>query len=297
MIGGGLLLSSKIFSQETKSAFPCVISTWSFGKKANEAAWKFQQSALDAVEKGINVVELDPKVNSVGYGGLPNEDGEVTLDAMIMDGATHRAGAVGCLKKIKTPISVARKVMEKTKHTMLVGADALEFAKKMGFVEEDLLTEESRKLWENWKANPERERFWSHDTIGMVFIDTKGNVAAGCSTSGLAYKIAGRVGDSPIVGAGAYCDNTVGGAAATGNGDIMMRFCPTYQAVEFMRGGAHPKEACEMALKRITDKGFETTACLVALDRSGRYGAAKIGKMPFQFAVRTPNVDSVFTIS
>ncbi|MBI2900754.1 MAG: N(4)-(beta-N-acetylglucosaminyl)-L-asparaginase [Planctomycetes bacterium] len=278
------------------SSIPCVISTWEFGKKANADAWGVLGaggSAIDAVEKGINNAELDPENTSVGFGGLPDEDGEVTNDAMIMWGPKHAAGAVGCLKRIKRPISVARKVLEKTKHTMLVGDDATRFATKFGFKEEPLLTEKARRIWEEWKKDPKRRDFWNHDTIGMVAIDRNGDVCAGCSTSGLAWKIRGRVGDSPIVGSGAYCDNDVGGAAATGNGDVMMRFCPTLVAVELMREGASPADACAGSLKRISDKGYRVSACLVAVDKKGEFGAAKIGEREFPFAVRNAEADEV----
>jgi isoaspartyl peptidase/L-asparaginase-like protein (Ntn-hydrolase superfamily) len=277
-------------------ALPAVLSTWEFGRKANAKAWEALAaggSALDAVEKGINDAELDPDNASVGYGGIPNEDGEVTLDAVIMDGRRHAAGAVGCLKRIKTPISVARKVLEKTRHTLLVGEDATRFAAKLGFREEELLTERSKAAWRQWVKGGKKGGFWNHDTIGMVAVDKSGDVAAGCSTSGLAWKIAGRVGDSPIVGSGAYCDNDVGAAAATGNGDVMMRFCPSFLAVELMRQGKSPREACEAALERIRAKGYDVTACLVAVSRKGTFGAAKIGGREFPYAVRSPDLDEV----
>ncbi len=278
---------------------PAVISTWEFGKRANAKAWEVLDKggpALDAIEKGCNDAELDESNHSVGYGGLPNEEGEVTLDAMIMDGKTHRAGSVACLKRVKTAISVARKVMEKTRHTLLVGEDATRFAKKMGFEEADLLTKESKAIWEAWKANPARKGFWNHDTIGMIAADKNGDLAVGCTTSGLAFKIAGRVGDSPIVGCGAYVDNAVGGAAATGNGDIMMRFLLSYQAVEFMRMGLSPMRACEAALKRVTDKGIEADACLVAMSRQGEFGGGKIGSGAFPFAIRNSDIEEVQTV-
>jgi len=281
------------------SSLPCVISTWDFGQKANSDSWAVLEkggSALDAVEKGINNAEMDPDNLSVGFGGLPNEVGEVTNDAMIMWGPTHAAGAVGCLKRIKRPISVARKVLEKTKHTFLVGDDATAFAVLNGFEEETLLTEKAKKRWEEWKKNPKRTDFWNHDTIGMVAIDKNGDVCAGCSTSGLAWKIRGRVGDSPIVGSGAYCDNDVGGAAATGNGDVMMRFCPTLLAVESMRNGISPTEACVLSLRRIRDKGYRVGACLIAVNKKGEFGAAKIGERDFPHAVRNAELDEVRTI-
>lgn len=294
-------LVPRLAQEAPKGSKPVVVSTWSFGKKANARAWEVLHGggkAIDAVEKGINDAELDPENNSVGWGGLPDENGEVTLDACIHDGPTHRGGAVGCLKRIRTAISVARKVLEKTRHTFLVGEDATEFAKKMGFKEQSLLTEKAKKIWEAWKADPRRNRFWrdrdrGHDTIGMVALDRNGDLCAGCSTSGLAFKIPGRVGDSPILGAGAYCDNGVGAAAATGNGDVMMRFLPSYQAVEFMRMGLSPGAACRAALKRIVDKGYRISAGLIAVDREGRVGAARIGWAEFPYSVRNEHADEI----
>jgi N4-(beta-N-acetylglucosaminyl)-L-asparaginase len=275
---GGTLACRGISAQAATT--PAVIATWEFAKKANADAWEILGkggSALDAVEKGVNNAELDPDNNSVGFAGLPNEDGETTNDAMIMWGPKHAAGAVGCLKRIKRPISVARLVLEKTKHTFLVGDDATKFALKFGFKEEALGTEKSKKAWEDWRKDPKHKDFWNHDTIGMVAVDKDGNICAGCSTSGLSWKIAGRVGDSPIVGSGAYCDNEVGAAAATGVGDVMMRFCPAFHAVELMRAGKTPAQACAEALKRIEAKGYKVGGALVAISKKGDFGAAKMG--------------------
>jgi N4-(beta-N-acetylglucosaminyl)-L-asparaginase len=280
----------------SRAAGPAVISTWAFGKAANADAWKVLDaggSALDAVEQGVNQAELDPENLSVGFGGLPDEEGEVTQDAIIFWGPKHAVGAVGCIKRIKRPISVARKVMEKTRHTLLVGDDATKFAVKMGFKEEALLTEKARKSWETWKNNPERSTFWNHDTIGMVAIDKNGDLCAGTSTSGLAFKIKGRVGDVSIPGAGAYVDNEVGGVAATGNGDVMMRFGLALMAVEYMRDGKPPAEACLRSLRRIEAKGYKISACLVALDKKGDFGAARIGPGMFPHAVRNAAVDEI----
>ncbi len=296
MEGVAVVAGSFALRPQDAKAIPAVISTWSFGKRANAAAWAILEkggSSLDAVEKGINVAELDPENTSVGYGGLPNEDGETTLDAMIMDGHRHAAGAVGCLKRIKTPISVARKVLDKTAHTFLVGDDATKFAVKMGFKEENLSTEKSKKAWETWKADPKRTTFWTHDTIGMVAIDRVGVISAGCSTSGLAFKIAGRVGDSPIVGSGAYCDNDIGGAAATGNGDVMMRFCPAVVAVELMRAGKSPSEACAASLARIAAKGYKAGGAMVALSKRGEFGFAQLNYPDFQCAARNGTIDEI----
>jgi N4-(beta-N-acetylglucosaminyl)-L-asparaginase len=292
---GGTLALRPVFAQD-KASIPAVISTWSFGQRANADAWKILAaggSSLDAVEKGINNAELDPNNGSVGFSGTPNEEGEVTLDAVIMHGPTHAAGAVGCLKRIKPAISVARKVLEKTKHTFLVGDDATKFAVKMGFKEEPLITDGAKKKWQEWKADPKHTDFWTHDTIGMIAIDSKGDVTAGCSTSGLGYKLAGRVGDSPIVGSGAYCDNEVGGAAATGNGDVMMRFCPAIIAVELMRNGMSPSEACAKALARIPAKGYKQGGAMVAMNKKGEFGYAKIVYDVFEHAVRNATIDEM----
>lgn len=298
VLGATAIAAIPIIGQdaEKKAKIPVVVSTWDFGKKANAKAWDILSkggSALDAVEAGINDAELDPDNHSVGFSGLPNEDGEVTLDAVIMDGKTHSAGSVACLKRIKKAVSVARKVMEKTKHTLLVGDDATKFGVTMGFEEEALITEWSKKAWEDWKKNGKKSNFWNHDTIGMVAVDKSADIAAGCSTSGLGFKIAGRVGDSPIVGSGAYCDNDAGAAAATGNGDVMMRFCPAFLAVELMRGGASPSDACAKSLERISKKGYKAQACLIAVNKAGKFGAASINSPRFPYAVRNEELEKV----
>lgn len=285
--------------ERRSAAFPAVISTWAFGKSANAEAWKILDrggNALDAVEKGVNQAELDPENTSVGFGGLPDEEGEVTNDAILFWGPPHAVGAVGGMKRIKRPISVARKVMEKTRHTLLVGDDATRFAVKMGWKEEELLTDSARRIWEAWKRNPDRKDFWNHDTIGMVAIDAKGDLCAGTSTSGLAFKIKGRVGDVAIPGAGAYVDNDVGGVAATGNGDVMMRFGLALIAVELMRAGRSPADACAASLRRVEAKGYKVQACLVALNKADEFGAAKIGPAEFPHAVRNGAVDEVRSV-
>jgi L-asparaginase/N4-(beta-N-acetylglucosaminyl)-L-asparaginase len=265
------------------------LSTWIQGKRANERAaevFRAGGSLLDAVEKGINTAENDPGITSVGYGGLPNAEGVVELDAAIMDGARHRAGAVCSLRSIKNPISVARLVMEKTRHTTLVGEGALRFALKMGFQPEQLLTPESLKKWREWKADPKRKTFWkdpteNHDTIGMVAVDGKGHVVSGCSTSGLAWKIPGRVGDSPLVGCGVYADDSVGAASATGDGDLMTNYCTSISIVHIMARGASPQEACVELLERMakTDaKNKEADVCVIAINSRGEVGAASMQK-------------------
>jgi len=238
---------------------PVFVSTWPFGKPANErAAEVFLRggSLLDAVEKGINVPEDDPAVSSVGYGGLPNAEGVVELDAAIMDGTRHRAGAVCGLQNIKNPISVARQVLDRTSHTTLAGEGAFRFALQCGFPPEQLLTADSLKKWQEWKADPKKKSYWlrpptSHDTIGMVATDGKGHVVSGCSTSGMAWKIPGRVGDSPLVGCGVYADDNVGAASATGNGDVMTNYCTSISIVHFMARGAAPQDACLELMQHI----------------------------------------------
>src|SRR6516165_3725065 len=232
------------------------LSTWRWGIEANNRAAEVfagGASLIDAVEKGINVVEDDPNVTTVGYGGYPNAEGEVELDAGIMDGTTHRAGSVCNLHKIKNPISVARLIMEKTRHTTMAGEGALQFAIAMGFKPEQLLTLKSLAAWLKWKSTPNHENFWidsgHHDTIGMLGIDGKGRVVAGCSTSGLAWKIPGRVADSPLVGCGYYADDAAGAASATGDGDVMANYCTSMFIVQRMAQGAHPQEACNDAMR------------------------------------------------
>lgn len=263
---------------------PIFLSTWDHGKPANERAAEVLKnggSLLDAIEKGINVPESDPNVTSVGYGGIPNAEGVVELDAAIMDGTRHRAGSVCNLHMIKNPISVARLVMEKTRHTTLAGEGAFQFALKMGFEPQTLLTTQSLQKWEEWKANPHHETFWispaNHDTIGMVGTDGKGHVVAGCSTSGLAFKIPGRVGDSPLVGCGVYADDNVGAASATGDGDIMTNYCTSISIVHLMARGASPQDSCMELLQHMvkTDPQNKSAAVgIVAINTRGEIGAA-----------------------
>ena len=226
---------------------PMVISTWNFGVRANKKAievLKAGGTALDAVQQGVMVVESDPTVTSVGYGGLPNAAGVVELDASIMNGNDLECGAVAGLSGFENPVSVARKVMDDTPHVLIVGSGARQFALSKGFQERDLLTRQSRTAWQEWRVKQKkRERTEDHDTIGMVAIDRRGQMAAACTTSGLAWKIPGRVGDSPLVGHGLYCDSDVGGAAATGIGEEVVKVCGSYQVVEYMRQGVHTQEA------------------------------------------------------
>ncbi len=276
----------------SKSVF---ISTWEWGKPATERAAQTLSdggSLLDAIEKGINRIEDDPAVDSVGYGGLPNAEGEVELDAGIMDGTTHRAGAVFNLHKIKNPISVARLVMEKTHHTQLAGEGALRFAIEMGFKPMQLLTENALAQWLKWKSDPHHKTFWidseHHDTIGLCAANN-GRVAAGCSTSGLAWKIPGRVADSPIVGCGCYADDLAGAASATGNGDVMTNYCTSFYIVQKMREGLHPQQAAEDCLRWMARTAPDIHGgeyCVIALSSNGEVGAASMNaKFPLDYAL------------
>jgi N4-(beta-N-acetylglucosaminyl)-L-asparaginase len=238
---------------------PMVISTWNHGYEANEAAWKVLEnggSAVDAVEAGVRIPEADPDNLSVGYGGLPDRDGHVTLDASIMKG-NGECGSVTFLEHIKHPISVARLVMDKTPHVILSGAGALQFALDSGFMKENLLTEKAKKAWEEWLKKSEYDpviNIENHDTIGMLAIDSSKHIAGACTTSGLAYKMHGRVGDSPVIGAGLYADDEVGAATATGMGELVLKTLGSFLMVELMRNGYSPQEACEEGIRRIIEK-------------------------------------------
>lgn len=286
---------------------PIVISTWDFGIAANAAAWQVLKNkgrALDAVEQGVHVPEADPKNQSVGLGGLPDRDGRVTLDACIMD-EFGNCGSVAALEHIVHAISVARLVMEKTPHVMLVGEGALQFAIEQGFKKENLLTAESEKAWKAWlktakykpQINIENKSFspnklpgnqYNHDTIGMLAMDAHGNLSGACTTSGMAYKMHGRVGDSPIIGAGLYVDNEIGGAVSTGVGEEVIRNVGSFLVVELMRQGYPAEEACKEAVMRIIKKKPQTAKEIqvgfLAINKKGQYGAYAIQK-GFSFAV------------
>jgi N4-(beta-N-acetylglucosaminyl)-L-asparaginase len=287
LASAGLMLDPKLnaavnpsFAIKTNNS-PMVISTWDFGLKANEVAWKYLSQgsgALDAVEQGIRLIEADPDNLSVGIGGLPDREGIVTLDACIMDEKCH-AGSVTFLQEIMHPISVARLVMEKTPHVMLSGDGAQLFAIQNGFEKQNLLTEKAKAAWEEWKIKSNYKpviNIENHDTVGLLAMDQNGNIAGGCSTSGLAYKIHGRVGDSPIIGAGLYVDNEIGAAVATGLGEIVMRALSTFLVVEMMRQKKSPQEACVEAIKRIVSKNPEfkdIQVGIIAINKKGEHGA------------------------
>ncbi len=267
-------------------AAPAVISTWSHGIPANKKAMEVMQmggSVVDAVEQAVMIPEADPMNRSVGLGGTPDRDGYVTLDASIM-GPDGNAGSVCFLEHIIHPISVARLVMEKTPHVMLAGEGALQFALENGFEEQNLLTPETEKAWKEWLKesdyNPEVN--WEdkpnefHDTIGLLAMDKNGDMAGACTTSGLGYKIRGRVGDSPIIGAGLFVDNEIGGATATGMGELVMKTLGSFLVVELMRQGRSPQQACKEAVERIVQKVPENKirqVGFIAMNKRGETGA------------------------
>ena len=286
---------------------PLVVSTWDHGLAANEAAWQVLDRggrALDAVEQGVRVTESDPEVSSVGYGGRPDREGHVTLDSCIMD-ETGNAGSVAFLQNIMHPVSVARKVMEDTPHVMLVGDGARHFAVDNGFPEQDLLTDEARRAWQEWLKTSEY-RPWSpasdpsiqpaHDTISMLAIDKQGDLSGSCTTSGLAYKMHGRVGDSPVIGAALFVDNEVGAACATGVGEEVMKTVGSFLIVELMRQGMPPQEACREGVRRIVARNpawRDIQVGYLAISRSGRIGAFCI-QAGFQYAVMNDQGNILF---
>ena len=281
--------------QPSKTGFiPTVISTWDFGERANVEAWKVISAggkALDAVENGVKLIEGDPEEQTVGIGGFPDREGIVTLDACIMDHESQ-CGSVCFLRDIKHPISVARKVMEETPHIMLVGGGAKKFALAQGFEEENLLTERSKRDWEKWLETSDYApeiNIENHDTISMLAIDQNGKMAGACTTSGAAWKMHGRVGDSPLIGAGLFLDSDVGGACATGLGEAVIRTAGSAMVVEAMRHGASPVEACKAIVNRIRAKHTSVKDLQVgflALDKHGNYGGYSIHK-GFSYAVHT----------
>ncbi len=280
---------------------PLIVSTWPFGKPANEKALETLRgggSGLDAIEQGIRVTEADPTNRSVGLAGIPNAAGIVQLDACIMSGPGHRGGSVGAVSGFQHPISIARGVMERTKHVMLVAEGAEAFAAQHGYERGPKVSAKEKAAWKKWlkeeaakeqAAKAESKLKRNHDTIALIALLPDGNVFGGCSTSGWGYKLPGRLGDSPILGSGLYVDNEVGAAGATGLGENVMRYCGSFLVVEFMRQGLHPQDACIETIKRIArldPKGFDLAINFIALDKQGRFGAAGTGT-GFEYAVTT----------
>ncbi len=275
---------------------PLIVSTWGFGKPANEAALKVLMGGgqiLDAVEQGIWVTESDQGNSSVGLGGIPNAAGVVQLDACIMSGPGHTAGSVAALEGFKHPISVARRIMEKTPHVMLVGEGARMFAAENGFASVETNAAGKYAAWQRQRAKAQSQpkepgaKPENHDTIALLVLGADGNLAGGCSTSGYGHKLPGRVGDSPIIGSGLYVDNEVGAAGATGLGENVMRHCGSFLVVEYMRQGLPPQEACLETIRRIVKQepaGKKLSISFVAMDKQGRYGAAS-SERGFPYAV------------
>ncbi|MDX1462126.1 MAG: N(4)-(beta-N-acetylglucosaminyl)-L-asparaginase [Marinirhabdus sp.] len=259
---------------------PIVICTWQF-TKANQTAGEALESgasALDAVISGVSIEEQNLKNTTVGIGGAPDREGNVTLDACVM-APNGNCGAVMAVSTTSHVAALARKVMEDTPHVILVGEGAEAFAKKIGFETENLLTEASKKAWEDWLKSPEYKpiiNIENHDTIGMLAMDKEGDIAGACTTSGLSYKMKGRVGDSPIIGSGLFVDNEVGGAAATGMGEEVVKTVGSFLIVELMRNGMSPQEACEEAVRRIVTKneGYKDfQIAYIAMNKAGETGA------------------------
>ncbi len=300
----GITVPSVIFGDSninTNKNNPIILSTWNHGLPANDVAWKVLEndgSAMDAAEAGARVAEADPTITSVGFGGLPDEQGNVTLDACVMD-SNGNAGSVAFLQNIKHPVSVARKVMEDTKHVMLVGEGAQLFAVSQGFEEMDLLTVESRQAWEEWEKNRrEMTPHETHDTISVLVQDKNGDFAGACTTSGWAYKLHGRVGDSPIIGAGLFVDNEIGCAAATGLGEEVIKTTGSFLVVELMRQGYDPTVACEEALNRVIKAHNgkpDFQIGYIALRKDGEIGSACL-KWSFEYALARGGVNKLHKI-
>ncbi|MBX2826932.1 MAG: N(4)-(beta-N-acetylglucosaminyl)-L-asparaginase [Flavobacteriaceae bacterium] len=275
--------ATTLATDKEEKNIPMVIATWEVPNAVSKAWSTLQEgrTALDAIEEGCKVEEADPENQSVGYGGLPDRDGNVTLDACIMN-SKGDYGSVVYLQNIKHPISIARKVMEDTPHVLMAGMGAQQFALELGFEKENLLTEASKAAWEEWKKTSEYKpiiNIENHDTIGMLAIDKDGNISGGCTTSGLAYKMAGRVGDSPIIGAGLFVDNEIGAATATGMGEEVLKTVGSFLIVELMRQGMSPQAACEEAVRRIVSKNpnhKDFQVGYIAVNKKGETGAYAI---------------------
>ena len=299
------LLATPLVLSERNENKPIVVSTWNHGLEANEEAWRVLTeggSALDAVEAGVRITESDASNRSVGLGGLPDRDGNVTLDACIMD-ENSNCGAVAYLQEIEHPVSVARKVMEDTPHVMMVGKGAQEFALSKGFEKTNLLTPEAKKEWEAWKESKDMNKppinSENHDTIGMLAMDSSGNISGACTTSGWAYKLPGRVGDSPIIGAGLFVDNEVGAACASGMGEAVIRIAGSHTVVELMRHGYSPEEACKEAVNRIIKKHSNVVGLQVAflaMNKNGEVGGYSV-YAGFNYALKNNEVNELVDTS
>ena len=315
-----VISASATINKQQSASKPLVVSTWDFGKAANKEAWKILTNkgrALDAIEQGARVTEADQSNKTVGYGGYPDRDGRVTLDACIMD-ENGNCGSVMCLEHIIHPISVARLVMEKTPHVILVGEGALQFALANGFKKENLLTPDSELAWKEWlkksqynpimnienksyNQNQPDPAFFpgsidNHDTIGMLALDAQGNLSGGCTTSGMAFKMHGRVGDSPVIGAGLFVDNEIGAATSTGVGEEVIKCVGSHLVVEYMRQGYSPKDACKKVVERIAKRDPEKAKNIqigfLAIDKKGNYGAFALQK-GFSYAVKSEKEEIV----
>ncbi len=319
-----VLFNKKSFSQvsahQTITGKPVVISTWDAGVNANKGAWAVLGKggrALDAVEAGVMVTEAEQSC-CVGLGANPDRDGFVTLDASIMD-EHFNCGSVAFLERIKHPISVARRVMEKTPHVMLAGSGAQQFAVAEGFpLEEQKLSEDAKEAYDKWLKKSEykpviniensgkghiafapsklEDGSWNHDTIGMVAMDTNGNLSGSCTTSGMGFKMRGRVGDSPVIGAGLFVDNEVGAVTATGQGEDVIRICGAHTVIEYMRQGLSPEAACKKAITRVIkikgEKAKDIQVAFLALNKKGEIGAYAIHK-GFSYAVKSNTTEKL----
>ena len=296
-IPGSLMNADKLKTNNN----PIIISTWNFGLPANDIAMEVilkGGNAMDAAEAGARHAEADSKNSSVGFGGLPDEDGHVTLDACVMN-SRGNAGSVAFLQNIQHPVSVARKVMEETKHVMLVGEGARQFAISKGFKETNLLTEKSKKEWKAWqKERRAMTPHETHDTLSVLAQDAKGNLAGACTTSGWAYKMHGRVGDSPIIGAGLYVDNEIGSSAATGLGEEVIKTTGSFLVVELMRQGYSPIDACKEVLDRVIKSHNgkpDFQIGYIALRKDGKVGAACL-KWEFEYAIARGEENKLYKV-
>jgi len=295
LIPGSIKKATQLLSGDSpaRSDKPMFLSTWNHGIPANARAWEVLNSGgsiVDAVEQGVRITENDESNRSVGLAGHPDREGIVTLDASIMKG-NGECGSVAFVRRIKHPITLARKVMENTPHVMLVGDGAQNFAVSQGFpLEEETLHPDAKEAYEEWLKTSDYNpliNVENHDTIGMVGIDADGNLAGTCTTSGLAYKMHGRVGDSPIIGAGLYVDDQAGAATATGHGESIIKICGSFLVVELMRQGRSPQEACEEVTRRLVEKNRDIIdniqAGFIAINKDGEYGASAV-RPGFNFA-------------